>query len=308
MKSAIALIALGALALILLVENVEGFTEGTQSMRGKQTETEYRKQLLEEDTDSQTTSTVVSELSLSSSSSSSAQLGACKNFSVFAGTAILFDGGVTTIYTGNIGVSPGTSITGNYAVKKGSVEVNTGDASNCAADQLSAYNFFNDKVCTDSLASNDLAGLTLSPGVYCTDSAKFVISASTVTLDGQGDSNAEFIFQTDETVITGTGISFILINGAKAANVYWKVGTALTVGTSSSFIGNVLAGTAISIDSSATAQGRLLAQAEVTFEGSGKVSQDAIPITPAGSSSSASLSGISAMALITLVVTTLALL
>ena len=180
-----------------------------------------------------------------------------------------FDGAVTTIFTGSIGVSPGTSITGSYLVEKGSEELNTAAAVNCASDQLIAFEHLNGRPCTNVRATADLAGLTLLPGVYCSLEGSFSITSSTLTLDAQGDQNAKFIFQTDTTVTTATQTSFILINGANAKNVYWKVGTAITLGLSSSFIGNVLAKTSITVGTSTAVVGRLLAQAGVTFTGSG---------------------------------------
>ena len=225
--------------------------------------------------------------SSSPSASQSVILKACNVFSVFAGTSITFDGPETTVHTGDIGVAPGTSIEGNYVLKKGSKQLNSDAAKDCAEDQLSAFNYLNSQTCTTTLPNEDLAGLTLTAGVYCTDSGNFVLTTSTLTLDAEGDSNAQFIFQTSKTVKTGTLTSFILKNGAKTANVYWKVGSALTLGTSSSFVGNVLAGTGISVDSSTDVEGRLLAQAEVTFKGSGQISLSDIP---SSSSSPSSLS------------------
>jgi hypothetical protein len=62
------------------------------------------------------------------------------------------------------------------------------------------------------------------PGVYCSASGKFIISAATVTLDGKNNPNAQWIFQTATTIITAGATSFILKNGAQAKNVFWSVG------------------------------------------------------------------------------------
>jgi len=88
-----------------------------------------------------------------------------------------------------------------------------------------------------------------------------------LTLDGNGDYGSQFIFQTATTVITATGTSFILINGAQAKNVYWQVGTSITLGLGSSFVGHVLAGVTINVGHTSNVVGRLLAQAAVNFEG-----------------------------------------
>ena len=298
MKSTLKLIGLGAWALILLA-GVEGFTETAKSVRGIPEQAEKR--ALGEDVEDEP-ATSLSGSRFSNFASSSDILKTCEAFSVFAGTSVTFDGPKTTIYTGDIGVSPGTSIEGKYELKKGSKQLNNDAAKDCAADQLSAFGYLDSQTCTTNLPQENLAGLTLSPGVYCTDSGNFLLTTSTLTLDGKGDPNAQFIFKTSKTVKTGTSTSFILKNGAKRANVYWKVGSALTLGTSSSFVGNVLAGTGISVDSSTEVEGRLLAQAEVTFEGSGRISQKEIP-----SSSVSSLRSTSAIALATLFVTIIAL-
>jgi hypothetical protein len=66
--------------------------------------------------------------------------------------------------------------------------------------------------------------MTLLPGVYCSESGSFSLSATTLTLDGNNDSDAKWLFQTTETLDTATSTSFILQNGARATNVYWAIG------------------------------------------------------------------------------------
>jgi hypothetical protein len=88
-----------------------------------------------------------------------------------------------------------------------------------------------------------------------------------VTLNGTGDSDSEFIFQTATTLTTATATFFILINGAQAKNVYWQIGSSATLALGSSFVGNILAGVSISVDHTTAIVGRLLAQAAVSFAG-----------------------------------------
>jgi hypothetical protein len=177
------------------------------------------------------------------------------------------------VATGNVGVAPGTAITGNVMLGTGSLEACTVPAIDCAADELVAYGILQDLTCTpeNTLANSDLSGVTLIAGVYCSSSGTLNISATTLTLDGNGDYNSQFIFQTATTLITATATSFILINGAQAKNVYWQVGSSATLGVGSSFVGHILAGVTITVGHATTVVGRLLAQAAVNFEGADSV-------------------------------------
>jgi hypothetical protein len=191
-------------------------------------------------------------------------LGGCQDSAVQAGTAITFGGALTTINSGNIGVSPGNSITGNYKLKSGSAHNNDAYAKQCASDMKTAYSQASSQTCTKLIAS-DLGSLTLTSGVYCTPSGKFIVSAGTVTLDGQGNPYAEWIFQTDTTLVTAGATSFKLINNARAGNVYWAIGSSVTLGGASSLVGNILAQVSITFGSGSNIIGRGLAQAAVTF-------------------------------------------
>jgi hypothetical protein len=195
--------------------------------------------------------------------------GSCADFVVQAGTAVSFNGAQTNVSTGNVGVAPGTAITGNVAVIAGSIDANSSPAINCAADELTAYGFLKGLTCTtdNTLASSDLSGLTLFPGVYCSASGVFTISATTLTLDGNGDTDSQFIFQTSTTLTTATATSFILTNGTQANNVYWQIGSSATLGLGSSFVGHIVAGVTINVGHTSTVVGRCLAQAAVNFAG-----------------------------------------
>jgi hypothetical protein len=203
-------------------------------------------------------------------------LGSCVDFAVQAGTSANFNGVATQITVGNIGVSPGTSITGSYVLGSGAVEDNTSAAIQCAADESTAYLQAQAAVCpaANNLATPDLAGVTLGPGVYCSDFME--ITASSLTLDGQGNSASVWVFQTSSTLTTATSTSVILINGAQASNVFWEVGTAATIGTSATFVGTILAGTAINLSTGASLLGRALSQTAVSCESTNTIT---IPLT-----------------------------
>lgn len=112
---------------------------------------------------------------------------------------------------------------------------------------------------------------TLPPGVYIAASSTSIGVTGTLTLDGQGDSNARFVFQAGSTLTTAAAAipgvpasRIVLINGAKASNVWWKVGSSATIGTYSLFNGNILADTSITMGTSSSSCGRLLAGAVTT--------------------------------------------
>jgi type VI secretion system secreted protein VgrG len=105
----------------------------------------------------------------------------------------------------------------------------------------------------------ELGGSTLTEGVYRSTSGGLGITG-TLILDAQDDPEAVWIFQSDSTLITASGSKVELINGADACNVFWQVTSSATLGTSSTFVGTVLALTSITATTSATVEGRLLAR------------------------------------------------
>lgn len=113
---------------------------------------------------------------------------------------------------------------------------------------------------------------TLPPGVYISATASTIGVTGVLTLDGQGDANSRFVFQAPSALTTAAGApgtpgsDIRLINGAKASNVWWQVGSSATIGTYAIFQGNVLADTAITMGTNSTSCGRLLAGA-VTASG-----------------------------------------
>jgi hypothetical protein len=89
-----------------------------------------------------------------------------------------------------------------------------------------------------------------------------------LTLNAGGNPNAIWIFKMGSTLTTGPGTQIILAGGAKAANIFWAVGTSATLGTTSIFKGNILADQSISANTGAVVEGRLLARiAAVTLQG-----------------------------------------
>jgi len=131
-------------------------------------------------------------------------------------------------------------------------------ATTAQTDLVTAYNSVAAPTPT-LLASPELASQVLIPGTYSTTAGTFANSGA-LTFDAKSDANAIFIFQAATTLITSTGSTMTLVNGAQACNVYWKVGSSATLGTNSTFVGHVYALTTITAESGAIIQGQLLAR------------------------------------------------
>ena len=184
-------------------------------------------------------------------------LGTAANFAVLAGSTIT-NTGPTTI-NGDLGLSPGTSVTGFPPGQvNGTVHAADSAALQAQADLTTAYNNAAGQPATATIPT-ELGGTTETPGVYHSAAGTFGITG-TVTLDAQGDPNAVFIFQAASTLITASASNVSLINGAQASNVFWVVGSSATLGTSSTLQGNILALTSITVTTGTTINGRALAR------------------------------------------------
>jgi hypothetical protein len=186
-------------------------------------------------------------------------LGNADSFAVLAGSTVTNTGSSTI--NGDLGVSPGTSITGFGGPPNGTVHgtIHSADAvaGQAQTSLTTAYNDAAGRTPAVVLASAELAGQTLTPGVYQSPTLGLT---GTLTLNAQGNPNAVFIFQAGSTLTTAVGSSVKLINGAQPCNVFWKIGSSASLGTSSVFVGNILALTSISVNDSVTIAGRTLAR------------------------------------------------
>ena len=193
-------------------------------------------------------------------------LGTAGNFSVLGGQTVTNTG--PSVLANSVGVSPGTAIVGfppGIVQPPGTIEATTPVAAQAQADSTAAYLDALGRPLNQTVTS-DLTGLTLVGGVYAGPSKSPLSLPGTLILDGEGNPNSVFIFQTDSTLITGPGSTVSLINGAQACNVFWQVGSSATLDTGSTFVGNILALTTITVADSVTVQGRALAQTgEVTL-------------------------------------------
>lgn len=114
----------------------------------------------------------------------------------------------------------------------------------------------------------DLGGRTYLPGIYAAAGGAAFAMTTNVILDGKNDCASKFIFITPAAMNTTAGISITLINEAKASNVFWVVGGAITTGASNKLIGNFLSSAAMTIGASSSIDGRFLALAAITVSAS----------------------------------------
>jgi hypothetical protein len=181
-------------------------------------------------------------------------------FVVLGGAAVTNTG--PSVLNGDLGVSPGTSLAGfaGTATVNGATHENDAVAAQAQADLTTAYNVAGEQAVPPGnvLTGIDLGGLTLTPGAYRFSSSAQLTGQ--LTLDAQGDPNAQFVFIIGSTLTTASASSVILINGASPCNVYWHIESSATLGTGTQFQGNLMALTSISINNAVHVQGRALAR------------------------------------------------
>ncbi|MDD4530776.1 MAG: ice-binding family protein, partial [Candidatus Gracilibacteria bacterium] len=182
-------------------------------------------------------------------------LGTADNFAILAGSAITGPG----VITGDLGLTPGTSVTGfPPGTVSGVQHIADVTAVQAQNDLTTAYNNALGQASISTVAT-ELGGTTKTAGVYDSAAGTFGITG-TLTLNAQNNPNAVFIFKAASTLITAGSSNIVLINGAQACNVFWQVGSSATLGTNSTFKGNILAMTSITLTTNASVQGRLLAR------------------------------------------------
>ncbi|MFI6666591.1 ice-binding family protein, partial [Streptomyces sp. NPDC050481] len=183
-------------------------------------------------------------------------LGTADSFAVLAGASITNTG--PSVITGDVGVSPGTSITGfPPGLVNGTQHSADAVALQAKSDLVAAYNDAAGQA-TDSALPPDAGGLTLVPGVYTASSTLGL--TGTLTLDAKGDPAAVWVFQVGSGLTTASASEVSLVNGASPCNVFWQIGSSATLGTDSTFVGSIMALTSISATTGASIDGRALAR------------------------------------------------
>ncbi len=195
----------------------------------------------------------------SSQAGAASILGTADSFAVLAGSEVTNI--PTSTVVGNVGVWAGTAISGftsspgvavsDPQVTGGLVHATTTVAQSAQGDFTNAITSLG-LMGTGTLLAADLtlAG-TLSPGVYTVPSGTTNLSGA-LTLDGGGNANAAWVFLMDSDLITSTGSVVNVINTGSGAGVFWDVRSSATLGTSTSFQGNILADQSITLNTGAT--------------------------------------------------------
>jgi hypothetical protein len=187
-------------------------------------------------------------------------LGTVATFEIIAGSTVT-NTGPTIITGGDLGLSPGSAVTGfppGTLTPPAVMHVTDTTAAQAELDLTTAY-LYAAGLPGGAVLPGDLSGLTFTPGLY-TNSSTVMLSAGNVTLDAQGNANAVFIFQVGSALTTLGSTQVVLAGGAQAKNIFWQVSSSATLGTNSIFEGTILSLQSITLDTGATLTGRALAR------------------------------------------------
>jgi hypothetical protein len=115
-----------------------------------------------------------------------------------------------------------------------------------------------------AIAGDDMDGKVFTPGVYH-NAALALAAGGTATIDAQNDPNAVFVFKVDSSFVdSGTLLQpteIVLANGAQAKNIWFVTGLDITIGSGTTWFGNILAGRSATVLDGSTVVGRVLAGA-----------------------------------------------
>ncbi|MET7460681.1 DUF4082 domain-containing protein [Nonomuraea sp. NPDC005501] len=211
-------------------------------------------------------------------------IGTADSYGVLAGSSVT-NSNQTTV-AGDLGVSPGSTVSGfPPGTVTGSVHAGDSAAAQARSDAVAAYNELAGRS-PDATIATQLGGTTRSPGVYNSTSGTFALSG-TLTLDAQNDPDAVFVFQASS--LTTANVSNIdLAGGAQADNVFWQISGSTTLGTQSTFRGDVLGQGSVTVSSGAAVYGRVFSlNNTVALQGttSGPATRVTVPDDPKSTTS-----------------------
>lgn len=181
-------------------------------------------------------------------------LGKAESFAVLGGQTVTNTG--PTVVHGDLGVSPGSAVTGfPPGLVLGTTHVTDEVAAQAQLATTNVFDVLSGEPCTADMTGQDLAGKTLVAGVYCFTSDALL--TGTLTLNAEGNANAVFIFKIASKLTAASGS---VVMGASPCNVFWKVGSSATINTGSTFVGTIVALASIALQTGANLDGRALAR------------------------------------------------
>ena len=196
-------------------------------------------------------------------------LGGAQQFAVLGAEAVT-NTNATTLH-GDLGVAPGSSITGTESItfaSGGTIHRADAVATQAQSDARSAYDRLVALTGGVDLSGQDLGSVGLfRSGIYSFSSSAALTGA--MTIDFANDPNGVVIFQIGSTLTTAANSVITVINGTSSNGIYFQVGSSATLGADAIFAGNILAQQSVSFGSaSSIACGRALAlTAAVTMIG-----------------------------------------
>lgn len=225
---------------------------------------------------------IVACLAFAAQAHGAVTLGDAEPFRVLGGSTVTNTG--PTVIHGDLGVSPGSAITGfPPGTVLGTTHQTDAVAAQAQLDAKTAYDAMELLPVDQTLTGQNLGGLTLTPGVYFFSTSADL--TGTLTLNGNGDSNAEFVFQIGSTFIAASDAEIVTIGGADPSQVFFQVGTSATLGTDSKIIGTIIADQDVTLNTGAELDGRAIAL-------TGAVTLDSNNVVPEPSSAVLLVSGL----------------
>ena len=175
-------------------------------------------------------------------------LGVAASYGVIAGSTVTNTG--PSVINGDLAISPGLALVGfPPGTVTGFTQLGNAAAGLAQAADVNAYKILAGTPATANLSGVDLGGKTLNPGVYFFSSSAQL--TGTLALNGQGNPNSVFIFNITSALTTASASKVLLLNGASGSNVFWRVGSSATIGTTTTFVGDILALTSIALQTGA---------------------------------------------------------